>query len=433
MARTTAGSTPGSTGGVTLGLRQNLAQFILLVAVNALVGGTLGQERTVLPLLASQVFNLDLYTGALTYILAFGLSKAAMNYFAGTLSDRYGRKPVLVVGWLAAVPVPLMLIFAPSWGWIVAANVLLGISQGLTWSTAVIMKMDLVGPRQRGLAMGLNEAAGYLGVAVTALSTGYIASAYGLRPGPFLLGAAYLALGLGLSVLTIRETHHHVRTEASQHVSARRSADAGLTTGQVFALTSFKDRSLSAASQAGLVNNLNDGLAWGLFPVLFSGAGLSLDQIGILAAAYPATWGAAQLATGAASDRWGRKWLIVLGMLVQAVALGAVAAGSSFGLWLAAAVLLGLGTAMVYPALLAAVGDVAHPAWRARSVGIYRLWRDGGFAVGALISGLLADTFGIPAAVFAVAVLTAASGLVVAIRMRGTDHERDHRGRPAEP
>lgn len=408
--------------GALLGLRQNLAQFMLLVAVNALVGGTLGQERTVLPLLASQAFHLDLYTGALTYILAFGLSKAAMNYFAGTLSDRYGRKPVLLAGWLAAVPVPLMLIFGPSWGWIVAANVLLGISQGLTWSTAVIMKMDLVGPRQRGLAMGFNEAAGYLGVAVTALATGYLATAYGLRPAPFLLGAAYIALGLGLTVLAVRETHHHARAEASQHVSVQGVADAGLTTGQVFALTSFKDRSLSAASQAGLVNNLNDGLAWGLFPVLFAGAGLDLGQIGVLAAAYPAAWGAAQLVTGAASDRWGRKWFIAAGMLVQAAALAITASAHSFGPWLAAAVVLGLGTAMVYPTLLAAVGDVAHPAWRARAVGVYRLWRDGGFAVGALLSGVLADLYGIPAAIAAVAVLTAASGVVVAVRMRGNDH-----------
>ena len=405
-----------------LGLRQNLAQFMLLVAVNALVGGTLGQERTVLPLLATREFHLDLYTGALTYILAFGLSKAAMNYFAGTLSDRYGRKPVLIAGWLAAVPVPPMLIFGPSWGWIVAANVLLGISQGLTWSTAVIMKMDLVGPRQRGLAMGFNEAAGYLGVAATALATGYLATSFGLRPAPFLLGAAYIALGLGLTVLAVRETHQHAKTEATQHAAASSSALAGLTTGQVFTLTSFKDRSLSAASQAGLVNNLNDGLAWGLFPVLFAGAGLSLGQIGILTAAYPAAWGAAQLVTGAASDQWGRKWFITAGMLVQAVALGITATAHSFGPWLAAAVVLGLGTALVYPTLLAAIGDVAHPAWRARSVGVYRLWRDGGFAVGALLSGVLADLYGIPAAVAAVAVLTAASGAVVAIRMRGNDH-----------
>jgi MFS family permease len=411
----------GSAGPV-LGMRQNMAQFMLLVAINALVGGTLGQERTVLPLLASQTFHLDLYTGALTYILAFGLSKAAMNYFAGTLSDRYGRKPVLVAGWMAAVPVPLMLILGPSWAWIVAANVLLGISQGLTWSTAVIMKMDLVGPKQRGLAMGFNEAAGYLGVAVTALVTGYLATTYGLRPAPFLLGAAYIALGLGLTVLAVRETHHHAKTEARQHVEAQSSAHAGLTTGQVFTLTSFKDRSLSAASQAGLVNNLNDGLAWGLFPVLFASAGLNLGQIGILTAVYPAAWGAGQLVTGGASDRWGRKWFITAGMLVQAAALAVTASAHSFGHWLGAAIVLGLGTAMVYPTLLAAIGDVAHPAWRARSVGVYRLWRDGGFAVGAVLSGVLADLYGIPTAIAAVAALTAVSGVVVAVRMRDIDH-----------
>jgi MFS family permease len=314
----------------------------------------------------------------------------------------------------------------------VAANVFLGISQGLTWSTAVIMKMDLTGPKQRGLAMGLNEAAGYLGVAVTALATGYIASTYGLRPGPFLLGAAYIALGLGLSVLTVRETHHHAKTEATQHVSTHSSTHAGLTTGQIFTLTSFKDRSLSAASQAGLVNNLNDGLAWGLFPVLFVSSGLNLNQVGILAAVYPAVWGAGQLFTGAASDRWGRKWFIVAGMIVQAAGLAIVASSHSFGPWLFAAVLLGLGTAMVYPALLAAIGDVAHPTWRARSVGIYRLWRDGGFAVGALLSGLLADIYGIPAAIATVAALTAASGLVVAIRMRGNDHTMAARTIPHE-
>ncbi|MDV8148726.1 MFS transporter [Arthrobacter sp. B10-11] len=428
--------TPGSTsrkhlhhtrGAITLGLRQNLAQFMILVAVNALVGGTLGQERTVLPLLASEVFRLDLYTSALTYILAFGVAKAATNYFAGTLSDRYGRKPVLVAGWLIALPVPLMLIFGPSWGWIVAANVILGISQGLTWSTTVMMKMDLVGPSRRGLAMGLNEAAGYLGVAGTALATGYIASTYGLRPGPFLLGAAFIAVGLGLSVLTVRETHHHARAEAANHVAVHEGAHAQLSNREVFTLTSFRDKSLSSVSQAGMVNNLNDGLAWGLFPVLFAAAGLSIERIGILAAVYPAVWGAGQLVTGALSDRIGRKPLIVGGMLVQAVALGMVAFGAGFEAWLAAAVLLGAGTAMVYPTLLAAIGDVAHPEWRARSVGIYRLWRDGGFAVGALLSGIIADAYGIPAAVAVVAVLTGASGLVVAVRMRGADHKPSSR------
>ncbi|WLQ07733.1 MFS transporter [Arthrobacter oryzae] len=428
--------TPGSTSpkhhhhtrdAITLGLRQNLPQFMILVAVNALVGGTLGQERTVLPLLASEVFKLDLYTSALTYILAFGVAKAATNYFAGTLSDRYGRKPVLVAGWLIALPVPLMLIFGPSWGWIVAANVILGISQGLTWSTTVMMKMDLVGPSQRGRAMGLNEAAGYLGVAGTALATGYIASTYGLRPGPFLLGAAFIAVGLGLSVLTVRETHHHARAEAANHVAVHEGAHAQLSNREVFTLTSFRDKSLSSVSQAGMVNNLNDGLAWGLFPVLFAAAGLSIERIGILAAVYPAVWGAGQLVTGALSDRIGRKPLIVGGMLVQAAALGLVAFGAGFDAWLAAAVLLGAGTAMVYPTLLAAIGDVAHPEWRARSVGIYRLWRDGGFAVGAVLSGIIADAYGIPAAVAVVAVLTGASGLVVAVRMRGADHKPSSR------
>ncbi|MBP1233222.1 MFS family permease [Arthrobacter sp. PvP102] len=418
---------PGTRGAITLGLRQNLAQFMILVAVNALVGGTLGQERTVLPLLAGEVFKLDLYTSALTYILAFGVAKAATNYFAGTLSDRYGRKPVLVAGWLVALPVPLMLIFGPSWGWIVAANIVLGISQGLTWSTTVMMKMDLVGPSRRGLAMGLNEAAGYLGVAGTALATGYIASTYGLRPGPFLLGAAFIAVGLGLSVLTVRETHHHARAEAASHVAVHEGAHGQLSNREVFTLTSFRDKSLSAVSQAGMVNNLNDGLAWGLFPVLFAAAGLTIERIGILAAVYPAVWGAGQLVTGVLSDRIGRKPLIVGGMLVQAVALGMVAFGAGFEIWLAAAVLLGAGTAMVYPTLLAAIGDVAHPEWRATSVGIYRLWRDGGFAVGALLSGIIADAYGIPAAVAVVAVLTGVSGVVVAVRMRGADHKPSFR------
>jgi len=408
---------------IVLGLRQNLAQFVLLVAVNALVGGTLGQERTVLPLLAEQVFHLDLYTSALTYIMAFGLAKAATNYCAGTLSDRYGRKPVLVAGWLVAIPVPLLLILAPTWEWIIAANVILGINQGLTWFSTVIMKMDLVGPDRRGLAMGLNEAAGYLGVAGTALITGYIAANYGLRPGPFLLGAAYIALGLGLSVLAVKETRHHARLEATNHASAHADAHAELSNREIFTLTSFRDKSLSSVSQAGMVTNLNDGLAWGLFPVLFAAAGLNIEGIGILAAVYPAVWGAGQLVSGALSDRIGRKPLIVGGMLIQAAALGMVAFGTGFGIWLTAAILLGAGTAMVYPTLLAAIGDVAHPHWRARAVGIYRLWRDGGFAVGALFSGLLADAYGIPTAIAAVGALTAASGIIVAVRMSGIDYQ----------
>jgi MFS family permease len=418
---------------VELGLRQNAAQFTLLVVVNALVGGMLGQERTVLPLLGERELGVRAFTAGLTFVLAFGLAKAATNYLAGTWSDRYGRKPVLVVGWLVAVPVPPLLIWAPTWAWVVAANVLLGVSQGLTWSTTVVMKIDLVGPSRRGLAMGLNESAGYGAVAVTALATGYLAQAYGLRPAPFLLGLAFAALGLGLSALAVRETRDHARLEASRHVAR---ADGRhdhlhdrLTDREVFVQTSFREPALSSASQAGLVNNLNDGLAWGLFPILFASAGMSLGRVGVLAALYPAVWGVGQLFTGALSDRWGRKALIVAGMLVQAVALALVAAADAFAAWAAAAVLLGAGTAMVYPTLLAAVGDVAHPAWRARSVGVYRLWRDGGFAVGAVLAGVVADALGIRAAVWAVAALTAASGLVVAWRMYETHRPRDEADR----
>ncbi|GAB3437136.1 MFS transporter [Phycicoccus ginsengisoli] len=410
-------------------MRANAAQFALLVAVNALVGGMLGQERTVLPLLAGQVFGLHAHSAALTFIVAFGLSKAAANYAAGAWSDRYGRKPVLVAGWLVAVPVPLLLIWAPSWWWVVVANVLLGVGQGLTWSTTVVMKIDLAGPARRGLAMGLNEAAGYGAVAATALATGYIAAHSGLRPEPFFLGIAFSALGLGLSTLAVRETHHHARHEARSlddrrgaepggHVTARPAPQHLVPSDrEVFVRTSWRDRTLSAASQAGLVNNLNDGLAWGLFPVLFAGAGLSVGRIGWLTATYPAVWGLGQVLTGALSDRWGRRHLIVGGMLVQAVALALVATGHGFGWWLVATALLGAGTAMVYPTLLATIGDVAHPSWRARSVGVYRLWRDSGFAVGALLAGVVADLWGIRAAVLAVALLTAASGVWAQLRM----------------
>jgi MFS family permease len=422
-----AGHTAAARRPIRLGLRQNAAQFTLLVAVNALVGGMLGQERTVLPLLAEREFGLTAYTAVLTYILAFGLAKALTNYLAGAWSDRYGRKPVLVAGWVVALPVPLLLIWAPSWGWVVAANVLLGISQGLTWSTTVIMKIDLVGPARRGLAMGLNEAAGYLAVAATALATGYLAAAYGLRPQPFFVGIAYAALGLGLSSLVVQETRGHARLEAQAHTpradGRHDHLHQELTQRQVFVQTSFREPALSSASQAGLVNNLNDGLAWGLFPALFAGAGLGVGRIGVLAALYPAVWGLGQLATGALSDRWGRKPFIVGGMLLQAAALALVAVGDNFAVWAVAAVLLGAGTAMVYPTLLASIGDVAHPAWRASSVGIYRLWRDGGFAVGALLAGVLADLYGIRTAVWVVAALTAMSGALAAVRMYET-HRR---------
>ncbi len=401
---------------VRLGLRENLAQFALLVGVNGLVGAMLGQERTVVPLMATRVFHLHAYSAVTTYIIAFGLVKAATNFFAGTLSERVGRKPVLVTGWLVAVPIPFLLAWGPSWTWIVAANVLLGVSQGLTWSTTVIMKIDLVGPARRGLAMGLNEAAGYGALAITALLTGLIAAHTGLRPQPFFLGMAVGALGLGLSTLFVRETLAHARHEAKAHVGAAH-LHAGLSTGAVFRLASFTEPSLSAVSQAGLVNNLNDGLAWGIFPLYFAHAGLSVARIGILVALYPAVWGVGQLLAGPLSDHWGRKWMIVTGMGTQALALALVAAGHSWGPWLAATALLGVGTALVYPTLLAAVGDVAHPQWRATAVGVYRLWRDAGFAVGALLGGYLADRYSMPVAIYVVAGLTAASGVVVALRM----------------
>ena len=403
-----------------LGLRANLAQFMLLVAVNASVGATLGQERTVVPLLAAQVFGLTALVSGLSFIAAFGLVKAVTNFFAGTLSDRYGRKPVLVAGWLFALPVPLLLIWAPTWGWVVFANVLLGINQGLTWSTTVIMKIDLVGPARRGLAMGFNEAAGYGALALTAMATGYLAQEYGLRPTPFYLGIAVVALGLGLSVLAVKETREHARFEAASHVSRHDHLHADLTTGQVFWLTSVKERALSSACQAGLVNNLNDALAWGLFPILFATRGLSIAQVGLLAAIYPAVWGVGQLITGGLSDRIGRKWLIAGGMWVQAVGIAAVAVGDAFAVWAVAAAVIGAGTAMVYPTLLAAVGDVAHPAWRARAVGVYRLWRDSGFAVGALLVGVVADATSLVTAIWVVAAITVASGVVVAVRMYET-------------
>jgi MFS family permease len=301
---------------------------------------------------------------------------------------------------------------------------LLGVNQGLTWSTTVIMKIDHVGPERRGFAMGLNEAAGYIAVALTALATGVIAEQYGLRPEPFFLGVAFAALGVGLSTVFVRETIGHARHEAELHVTTNAALHDQLSTREVFALTSFREPALSSCSQAGLVNNLNDGLAWGLLPLYFAAAGLSVERIGVLAAIYPAVWGLGQLYTGALSDRIGRKQLIVGGMLTQGAAIALIAATTGFLPWAAAAALLGVGTAMVYPTLLAAIGDVAHPAWRARSVGVYRLWRDGGFAVGAILAGLIADWLGMGAAIWTVAALTAVSGIVVALRMYETHPPR---------
>jgi MFS family permease len=403
--------------GPVLGLRANAAQFVLLVVINALVGGMVGQERTILPLLARDAFHLDGVAAAMTFVAAFGITKAVTNLVAGAASDRFGRRPVLIAGWLVGLPVPVLLIAAPDWSWVVAANALLGLNQGLTWSTTVVMKVDLVGPARRGLATGLNEAAGYGAVALTALLTGWIAASAGLRPAPFLLGLAYAVLGLGLSAALVRETRGHAHAEAGGDVAARATA---IRFREAFWRTTLRDPSLSAASQAGFVNNLNDGMAWGVLPLLFAGAGLGVAEIGVLAAAYPAVWAVAQIPVGAWSDRVGRKRLIVAGMLLQGAAIVAIAATSGFAPWLASAVALGLGTACVYPTLLAAVADVADPSWRASAIGTYRLWRDLGFGVGAVVVGLLADRLGIGSAVALVGVLTATSGLVVAVRMRET-------------
>jgi MFS family permease len=398
---------------VRLGLWENLAQFTLLVIVNAFVGAMVGMERSILPAIAEQEFHLAARTAVLSFIGVFGLSKALTNYVAGRFADRIGRKHVLIAGWLIAVPVPFMLMWGPSWNWILAANLLLGISQGFTWSATVIMKIDLVGPTRRGLAMGLNEFAGYVAVAGAALATGWIAARAGLRPDPFYPGIAFVVFGLGLSAVLVRETSPHVALESQ---SGRSSANVPSAT-EVFWRTTLTDRNLATISQAGLVNNLNDGMAWGLFPLVFATANMGLDRIGTLTAVYPATWGIAQLGTGALSDRVGRKWLIASGMWVQALGIGLVIVATSFAGFAAGGALLGIGTAMVYPTLLAAIGDVARPSWRASSVGVYRLWRDFGYVIGALLAGLTADLVGIAGAMWLVAAITLASGVVVAVRM----------------
>lgn len=403
---------------VRLGLRENAAQFALLIVVNAFVGAMVGMERSILPAIADREFHLVARTAVLSFIVVFGLSKALTNYMAGRIADRVGRKHVLVAGWVIAVPVPFMLMWGPNWNWILAANLLLGVSQGLTWSTTVIMKIDLVGPAQRGLAMGLNEFAGYVAVAGAALATGWIAARTGLRPDPFYPGVVFVIVGLGLSAIGVHETASHVELESQSAVSAPHVPPAR----EVFWRTTATDRNLSTISQAGLVNNLNDGMAWGLFPLVFASAHMGLDRIGALAAIYPATWGVAQLGTGALSDRVGRKWLIASGMWVQAVGIAMVVVSTTFAGFAAGGVLLGVGTAMVYPTLLAAIGDVARPSWRASAVGVYRLWRDSGYVIGALLAGVTADLVGVPGAMWLVAALTFASGVVVAIRMDAVLH-----------
>jgi len=411
---TEAVTSPQIASSVRLGLKENWPQFALLVLINAFVGGMVGIERTVVPLIGSEEFKIGSTTLVVSFIVSFGVVKACANLVSGQLADAWGRKRVLILGWLVGLPVPFMIMWAPSWGWVIAANALLGINQGLAWSMTVIMKIDLVGPKSRGLAVGLNEFAGYLAVGATAFLTGYLASEYGLRPAPIYLGVGYAILGTALSILLVRDTREHVRLETAAH--ARQASPISFR--EIFVLTSFKDRNLFAASQAGLVNNLNDGMSWGIFPLFFASFGLAVDRIGILKAVYPATWGILQVATGPLSDRWGRKGLIVGGMWVQAAGLLLTSTSSQFEWWLLGSLLLGLGTAMVYPSLIAAVSDASHPSWRARSLSVYRFWRDLGYAIGALSAGIIADQFGLSAAIISIAALTFISGVVVAVSMR---------------
>ncbi len=413
---------------VRLGLAANWPQFALLVVVNAFVGGMVGLERTTTSLVGTRVFHLTGYLAVFSFIVAFGVTKALTNLVAGPLTARHTRKSLLVAGWAAGLPVPFLLAYAPAWGWIVAANVFLGVNQGLAWSMTVNMKIDLVGPRSRGLAMGFNEAAGYMAVGATALATGYLAAAYGLRPWPELIGVVYAAAGLILSAAVVRDTAAHVAAETAQQRNPGEAADATRKPfSTVFKETSWGDRSLRGISQAGLVNNLNDGLTWGVFPLLFASRGLGLAAIGLVKGAYPLLWGAGQLLTGHLSDTIGRKPLIVSGMLVQAAAFPAalVLLARPLAAGLVSAVLLGAGTAMVYPALIAAVADHTQPAWRAQGLGVYRFWRDIGYAAGAVIAGLVADAFGLSVAVAAGGTLTLVSGLLAARWITGTRRRRE--------
>ena len=416
-------------GSIRLGLHENLGQFSILVLINVFVGMMVGLERTVVPLIGEKEFGLVSKTAIVSFIVSFGVTKAVFNLFAAHISETVGRKKVLVLGWLIGFPVPFIIIFANRWFWFDVANVLLGVNQALCWSMTVIMKVDLVGPKRRGLALGLNEFAGYLAVGFTAWITAYIASVYALRPQPFYLGIGVAIAGLLLSAFLAKESIHHAKLDAKLHhpVPDPTAADNNNAVNprrpslrEIFAQVSWRDRNLFSCSQAGLVNNLNDGMSWGIYPLFFSSFGLGVAAIGAIKAVYPAAWGVLQVFTGPLSDRWGRKWLIASGMIVQAGAIWLTVAVPKYPAWIVAALVQGVGTAMVYPTLLAAISDVAHPEWRASTMGVYRFWRDLGYAVGALISGVISDLLGMRAAIQVVAALTLLSGVHVAIRMRET-------------
>ncbi|GGE28606.1 MFS transporter [Sphingobacterium cellulitidis] len=408
---------------IRLGLKENWQQFSLLILVNMMVGGMVGLERTVVPLLGTEIFKIQSDVVIFSFIIAFGLVKAITNLISGVLADKYTRKQVLIWGWLIGLPVPFILAFGPSWNWILFANILLGVSQGFAWSMTVNMKIDLVGKKSRGLAMGLNEAAGYGAVGLTALLTGYLASQYGLRPEPFYIGIAYTLIGLILSIFVIKDTRQFALLEAKQNpVSESGETFHKPNLGWVFKETSFKNKNLFSVSQAGLINNLNDGMSWGVFPLLFMSMGVGLEGIGWIKAIYPVVWGLGQIVTGPLADKWGRKPLIVWGMFVQV--LGHLLIGLEIFEPLTSGILgsifLGIGTAMVYPALLAAVSDAAHPSWRASSLGVYRFWRDMGYAIGALMAGIVGNLLGLMWAVHIAGFITLLSGILVWVRMKET-------------
>lgn len=394
---------------VQLGLRENWKQFTLLVIVNAFVGGMIGLERTIIPQIAEVDFGLAAKTAILSFIVVFGVTKAITNYYTGTLANRFGRKNLLVAGWILAFPVPMLLIYALTWNWIIAANIFLGVSQGLTWSSTVVMKIDLVGEKDRGFAMGLNEFAGYIALAAIAFLTGWIASNYGLRPYPFYVGIALGVIGLLTSWLWIKDTQHHVRLEsASSTIPLLRN---------IFWDTTWMHKNLGSITQAGLINNLNDGMVWGLFPLLLTSKGFDLHETGIIVATYPAMWGLGQLFTGKLADKYCKKTLLFLGMFMQGIALLAMTWTNTFTWFIILSSLLGIGTAIVYPTFLAAISDYTHPDQRPKSIGIFRLWRDLGYAFGAILTGLIADSFGLVAPILAIGLLTVVSSLIVKFRM----------------
>ena len=395
---------------VKLGLKENWKQFTLLVIVNAFVGGMVGLERSIFPRIANVEFHIAAKTAILSFIIVFGIVKAITNYYTGALADKFGRKKLLVAGWLIGIPIPFILMFAPSWSWIVAANVLLGINQGLTWSSTVIMKIDLVGEKQRGFAMGLNEFAGYIAVAVIAFLTGWIASEYGIRPYPFYVGIVIVALGLVGSIFFIEDTKHHVAKETV--------TNAIPTLKNIFWDTTWKDQNLGSVTQAGLINNLNDGMAWGIFPILLATRGFTISQIGIVTAIYPAVWGVGQLFTGKMADKFCKKDMLFVGMFLQAIALIVLIWANTLFHYIVLSFILGWGTAMVYPTFLATVAENTNPQDRAKSFGIFRLWRDLGYAIGAILTGVIADLININAAIFFIGFLTLVSALVIHIRMK---------------